>query len=66
MKENLPKHLEAVTRVGRTELVNRLSDALTGAMPESTRRLVGRVTFPGKATAVVGMRRAGKTRSSPT
>jgi hypothetical protein len=42
--------------------LDRLSDALTSALPQSTeRRVPGRVTFPGKATAVVGMRRAGKT-----
>ena len=29
--------------------------------PQTTRRVHGRVRFPGKATAVIGMRRAGKT-----
>ena len=29
--------------------------------PHTTRRVHGRVRFPGKATAVIGMRRAGKT-----
>ncbi|MFV1959231.1 MAG: ATP-binding protein, partial [Planctomycetota bacterium] len=43
-------------------LVERLAASLTGSLPEPTpRRIPGRVTFPGKATAVVGMRRAGKT-----
>ena len=39
-----------------------LADALRKPLPKLTRRRVfGRVRFPGKATAVVGMRRAGKT-----
>ena len=39
-----------------------LADSLRNPLPEFTRRRVfGRVQFPGKVTAVVGMRRAGKT-----
>ena len=39
-----------------------LADSLRKPLPRLTRRRVfGRVRFPGKATAVVGMRRAGKT-----
>ena len=39
-----------------------LADSLRKPLPRLTRRGVfGRVRFPGKATAVVGMRRAGKT-----
>jgi hypothetical protein len=39
-----------------------MEDSLEGPIPESTpRRLHGDVTFPGKATAVIGMRRSGKT-----
>jgi hypothetical protein len=48
--------------VGRTALVDRLAEALTGPLPHATqRRVPGRTTFSAKATAVVGMRRAGKT-----
>ena len=39
-----------------------LADSLRKPLPGLTRRQVfGAVRFPGKATAVVGMRRAGKT-----
>ena len=39
-----------------------LADSLRNPLPEFTRRQVfGRVRLPGKVTAVVGMRRAGKT-----
>ena len=39
-----------------------LADSLRKPLPGLTRRHVfGAVRFPGKATAVVGMRRAGKT-----
>jgi hypothetical protein len=34
---------------------------MTPPEPPTKRQIVGRVSFPGKATAVVGMRRAGKT-----
>ena len=38
-----------------------LADSLRKPLPRLTRRRVfGRVRFPGRATAVVGMRRAGK------
>jgi uncharacterized protein len=43
-------------------LSEKLSDSLSRPLPESTDRSVhGRIALPGKATAVVGMRRAGKT-----
>ncbi|MCY3818888.1 MAG: AAA family ATPase, partial [Gammaproteobacteria bacterium] len=43
-------------------LREQLADSVRTAPPEFTRRRVpGRVRFPGKVTAVVGMRRAGKT-----
>lgn len=46
----------------RARLSDRLADSLTAPIPTGTsRRIYGRVTLPGKATAVVGMRRAGKT-----
>jgi predicted AAA+ superfamily ATPase len=42
--------------------VEKLADSLSGTIPESTpRRVHGPVSMPGKATAVVGMRRSGKT-----
>ena len=46
----------------RAWLVQKLADSLTTPLPEATRRRVhGAVALPGKATAVVGMRRSGKT-----
>ncbi|MGC8724813.1 MAG: ATP-binding protein [Acidobacteriota bacterium] len=42
-------------------LFERLTESLEGALPSVTpRRLFTRASFPGKATAVIGMRRAGK------
>ena len=40
------------------EQIETAREPLTGFTP---RRVAGRVEFPGKATAVIGMRRAGKT-----
>lgn len=46
----------------RARLVEILSDSLVDDLPAATpRRVCGAVTLPGKATAVIGMRRAGKT-----
>ena len=46
----------------RARLTEKLADSLVMPLPESTPRKVhGRVSLPGKATAVIGMRRAGKT-----
>jgi len=46
----------------RSQLVEQLANSLTAPLPKATeRRLFRRITFPGKATAVIGMRRAGKT-----
>ena len=43
-------------------LIEKLSDSLTGPFPSGTlRRVVGAVHLPGKVTAIIGMRRAGKT-----
>ena len=43
-------------------LSEKLADSLTAPLPDSTpRRVFGEVHLPGKATAVVGVRRAGKT-----
>jgi predicted AAA+ superfamily ATPase len=46
----------------RARLIEKLAESLEAPLPASTpRRIHGRVTLPGKATAVIGMRRAGKT-----
>jgi hypothetical protein len=46
----------------RTLLAEKLADSLAMPFPAATpRRLHGTVSFLGKATAVIGMRRAGKT-----
>ena len=46
----------------RRVLSDKLTESLSGPIPEGTaREFHGRVEFPGKATAVIGMRRAGKT-----
>lgn len=43
-------------------LADKLAESVTGAFPTGTpRRVRGPVHLPGKATAVIGMRRAGKT-----
>ena len=43
-------------------LAEKLADSLASTIPASTpRRMSGPIHLPGKATAVVGMRRAGKT-----
>ena len=48
-------------RIAQT-LSEKLTESLTAAIPESTtRRVSGTVSLPNKATAVIGMRRAGKT-----
>lgn len=46
----------------RTRLTEKLADSLAGPFsPATPRRVHGAVALPGKATAVIGMRRAGKT-----
>jgi len=46
----------------RAVLGEKLGESLTETIPSSTPRVVyGTVSLPGKATAVIGMRRAGKT-----
>lgn len=43
-------------------LNEKLAESLAAPLPEATpRRVFGAVSLPGKATAVIGMRRAGKT-----
>lgn len=46
----------------RARLVEKLADSLTGPIPAATpRHIRGTLSLPNKATAVIGMRRAGKT-----
>ena len=46
----------------REALVEKLAESLAGPLPDGTpRRIFGAPGLPGKATAIVGMRRAGKT-----
>lgn len=48
--------------LARQALTEILAGSLTAALPGGTdRRIHGRFSLPGKATAVIGMRRAGKT-----
>ncbi len=55
MSGTIPTELKQV-------LTTKLADSLTGPLPEGTpRRVFGAVGLTGKATAVVGMRRVGKT-----
>ncbi len=51
-----------LTEALKRALSDKLSESLSAPPPDSTpRRVHGTVTLPGKATAVIGMRRAGKT-----
>ena len=46
----------------RSRLAEKLADSIVAPLPQATpRRVVGPVRLPKKATAVLGMRRAGKT-----
>lgn len=46
----------------QARLIEKLADSLTLPIPAATpRHVYGRIRFDGKATAVIGMRRAGKT-----
>ncbi|MBI2960436.1 MAG: ATP-binding protein [Betaproteobacteria bacterium] len=52
----------AASGLVRRRLADKLADSLTAPLPAATpRRMRGTVSLPGKATAVIGMRRAGKT-----
>lgn len=52
----------SATALYRARLGEMLADSLAAPLPAATpRRVYGTVSLPGKATAVVGMRRAGKT-----
>jgi len=59
---NFPRAIGPGYAANRSRLVEQLVNFLTTPLPEATeRRVFRRIDFPGKATAVVGMRRAGKT-----
>ncbi len=46
----------------RERLAQKVADSIADPLPAATpRHIRGRIEFPGKATAVIGMRRAGKT-----
>ena len=45
----------------RKTLIQKLNDALVAELPELTRREIRLPSVPGKAIAVIGMRRSGKT-----
>lgn len=46
----------------RDRLIEKIAESLAASLLEATRRRVhGRVALPNKATAVIGVRRAGKT-----
>ncbi len=52
----------APTSAFRARLAEKLADSIVARLPDATPRLVhGGVSLPNKATAVIGMRRAGKT-----
>ena len=61
-KRSDPKEATIDRFFSRASLIEQLINSISAPLPMSTeRRLFGRITFPGKATAVIGMRRTGKT-----
>jgi hypothetical protein len=53
---------QVVTISVRSRLADKLADSLAGPVPAGTPRSVhGTIALPNKATAVIGMQRAGKT-----
>lgn len=53
---------QVVTESIRGRLAEKLAGSLAGDLPQATpRHIRGTLALPGKATAVIGMRRAGKT-----
>lgn len=61
--DNLPRPMnQSPTTQYQKRLAEKLAEALQAPLPTATpRRVHGVVSLPNKATAVVGMRRAGKT-----
>ncbi|MCX7044213.1 MAG: ATP-binding protein [Candidatus Sumerlaeota bacterium] len=54
--------IDNVSQSFRARLAEKLADSLSAPFPDSTqRRIYGAVSLSGKATAVIGMRRSGKT-----
>jgi predicted AAA+ superfamily ATPase len=54
--------IRAIPRELKEALTEKLAESLVAPIPEGTpRRVSGTVALPGKVTAVIGMRRAGKT-----
>lgn len=52
----------AIPKDLKEALTEKLAESLAGPLPEATpRRVYGTVALPGKVSAVIGMRRAGKT-----
>ena len=52
----------AIPQEMKEALTEKLAESLAGPLPEATpRRVYGTVALPGKVSAVIGMRRAGKT-----
>lgn len=52
----------AISQELKEALTEKLAESLAGPLPEATpRRVYGTVALPGKVSAVIGMRRAGKT-----
>jgi hypothetical protein len=50
------------SRAAKEALTEKLAESLAGSIPGGTpRQVYGRAALPGKVTAVIGMRRAGKT-----
>lgn len=63
MKEKGPRRATpGPAQAFQARLAEKLADSLASPLPAGTlRRVHGRASLPGKATAVVGVRRAGKT-----
>jgi len=62
MKEKDSKLPLSAVATSHRELVDRLADSLQAPLSAGIeRRVAGRLSFPGKATAIVGVRRCGKT-----
>jgi uncharacterized protein len=62
MKESYANMNQSVVESIRVRLAEKLADSLAGPIPTATTRHIrGTLSLPNKATAVIGMRRAGKT-----
>src|ERR1700684_2627616 len=62
MRESYANMNQSVVESIRVRLAEKLADSLAGPIPTATTRHIrGTLSLPNKATAVIGMRRAGKT-----